>query len=93
MQEEDVREKERKAREAQILDERQKIQEARDALPIRKWRDGLLQAIEQHQIIIIVGETGSGKTTQVTFDHQGWSVCTSLNSCCGRLRQDDTVTC
>jgi HrpA-like RNA helicase len=28
-------------------------------------RDGLLQAIEEHQILILVAETGAGKTTQV----------------------------
>ena len=28
-------------------------------------RDDLLKAVEEHQVIIIVGETGSGKTTQI----------------------------
>lgn len=28
-------------------------------------RDDILAAIRDHQILIIVGETGSGKTTQV----------------------------
>jgi tRNA A37 threonylcarbamoyladenosine biosynthesis protein TsaE len=28
------------------------------------YRDQLLAAVEAHQIVIIVGETGSGKTTQ-----------------------------
>ncbi|KAK9803173.1 hypothetical protein WJX72_009006 [[Myrmecia] bisecta] len=65
MEAEDLKERERKAREALQQDERAKLQAERDALPIRKWRDGLLEAVEQHQIIIIVGETGSGKTTQI----------------------------
>lgn len=32
---------------------------------IGSLRDDLLKAVEEHQVIIIVGETGSGKTTQI----------------------------
>lgn len=41
------------------------IEETRKSLPIYQFRDQLLQAVADHQIIIIVGETGSGKTTQI----------------------------
>ncbi len=41
------------------------IAETRKSLPIFKFREDLLQAIEDHQILIIEGETGSGKTTQI----------------------------
>lgn len=41
------------------------IEESRKNLPIYNFRDDLLKAIEEHQILIIEGETGSGKTTQV----------------------------
>ncbi|KAJ2905556.1 pre-mRNA-splicing factor ATP-dependent RNA helicase PRP16 [Zalerion maritima] len=41
------------------------IQETRKSLPIYKHREGLLDAIEKFQVLIIVGETGSGKTTQL----------------------------
>ncbi|KMU80003.1 pre-mRNA-splicing factor ATP-dependent RNA helicase prp16 [Coccidioides immitis RMSCC 3703] len=41
------------------------IEETRKSLPIYQFRDELLQAVADHQIIIIVGETGSGKTTQI----------------------------
>ncbi|KAI0348235.1 P-loop containing nucleoside triphosphate hydrolase protein [Trametopsis cervina] len=41
------------------------IQEQRKSLPIYKLRDPLLQAIREHQILIVVGDTGSGKTTQM----------------------------
>ncbi len=34
-------------------------------MPCLCRREDLLKAIEEHQIIIIVGETGSGKTTQI----------------------------
>ncbi|KAJ2574415.1 hypothetical protein GGH95_003907, partial [Coemansia sp. RSA 1836] len=45
---------------------RRTIKEVRESLPVYKYRDDLLAAIEQFQILIIVGETGSGKTTQIT---------------------------
>ncbi|KAK7755938.1 hypothetical protein SLS62_001880 [Diatrype stigma] len=41
------------------------IQETRKSLPIFAYRDEFIAALEQHQILIIVGETGSGKTTQL----------------------------
>jgi pre-mRNA-splicing factor ATP-dependent RNA helicase DHX16 len=41
------------------------IQETRKSLPIYKYRDEFIAAIEQHQILVLVGETGSGKTTQL----------------------------
>ncbi|KAI8328088.1 P-loop containing nucleoside triphosphate hydrolase protein [Choanephora cucurbitarum] len=41
------------------------IEEIRKSLPIYQYRDSLLEAIDQFQVLIIVGETGSGKTTQL----------------------------
>ncbi|KIY73554.1 P-loop containing nucleoside triphosphate hydrolase protein [Cylindrobasidium torrendii FP15055 ss-10] len=41
------------------------IAEQRKSLPIYKLRDSLLEAIDQHQVLIVVGDTGSGKTTQM----------------------------
>jgi len=41
------------------------MEETRKKLPIFKYRDDLLQAIEDHQVLVIEGETGSGKTTQI----------------------------
>ena len=41
------------------------IEDTRKSLPIYTFRDGLLDAISQYQVLIIVGETGSGKTTQI----------------------------
>ena len=41
------------------------IQETRKTLPIYQYRDEFLAALETHQILVIVGETGSGKTTQL----------------------------
>ncbi len=36
-----------------------------DALPVSGKRDEIAQALQQHQVIIVCGETGSGKTTQL----------------------------
>ncbi|KAM3580476.1 hypothetical protein VKS41_007139 [Umbelopsis sp. WA50703] len=41
------------------------IAEIRKSLPIYQYRDDLLQAINDYQVLVIVGETGSGKTTQL----------------------------
>ncbi|GJJ09880.1 hypothetical protein Clacol_004104 [Clathrus columnatus] len=41
------------------------IEETRKSLPIYQYRDQLLDAIREHQVLIIVAETGSGKTTQL----------------------------
>ncbi|KAI8084193.1 P-loop containing nucleoside triphosphate hydrolase protein [Gilbertella persicaria] len=41
------------------------IEEIRKSLPIYQYRDSLLDAIDEYQVLIIVGETGSGKTTQL----------------------------
>jgi len=42
------------------------IKEQRESLPIFGLRNELIQAIKDNQILIVVGETGSGKTTQMT---------------------------
>lgn len=41
------------------------IEDTRKSLPIYTFRDDLLTAIGEYQVLIIVGETGSGKTTQI----------------------------
>lgn len=42
------------------------IKEQREELPIYKLRNQLLTAIAQNHILVVIGETGSGKTTQMT---------------------------
>ncbi len=34
-------------------------------LPVYAARDALLQLVRQHPVVVVVGETGSGKTTQI----------------------------
>ena len=36
-----------------------------EELPITAWREELLDAIASHQVVIVAGETGSGKSTQL----------------------------
>ncbi|CAH8553351.1 Pre-mRNA-splicing factor ATP-dependent RNA helicase PRP16 [Schistosoma haematobium] len=45
---------------------RKTIVEQRQYLPVFSVRTSLLRMIKEHQIVVIVGETGSGKTTQLT---------------------------
>ncbi|XP_076008434.1 ATP-dependent RNA helicase DHX8-like isoform X2 [Genypterus blacodes] len=42
------------------------ILQQRESLPIYKLKEELVQAVHDNQILIVVGETGSGKTTQIT---------------------------
>lgn len=42
------------------------ITEQRKTLPVYKFRDQLINAVKEHQLLVVVGETGSGKTTQLT---------------------------
>jgi len=41
------------------------LSEQRNSLPIYPYRQAILDAIEEYQILIITAETGSGKTTQL----------------------------
>ncbi|KAF9919235.1 DEAH-box ATP-dependent RNA helicase prp22 [Linnemannia zychae] len=44
---------------------RDDIRRQQEALPIYAHRDGLMDAIHDNDILVIIGETGSGKTTQL----------------------------
>lgn len=47
-------------------DYRQRIQSTRRSLPVYKVKDSLIKLIGEHMVVVVVGETGSGKTTQLT---------------------------
>src|SRR5690349_1112571 len=53
--------------EARIAQRRQGVPEVRypQELPVSQRREDLLAAIRDHQVVIVAGETGSGKTTQL----------------------------
>ncbi|KAJ1565500.1 DEAH-box ATP-dependent RNA helicase prp22, partial [Nowakowskiella sp. JEL0078] len=42
------------------------IKEQRESLPIYKYRDEFIRAVQDHQVLVVIGDTGSGKTTQMT---------------------------
>lgn len=55
-------------REAELTETEKKklsIEETKKSLPIYVFKDELIQAVREHQVLIIEGETGSGKTTQI----------------------------
>ena len=37
----------------------------RQKLPIARYKDHILYLLEKHQVVVIVGETGCGKSTQI----------------------------
>jgi ATP-dependent RNA helicase DHX8/PRP22 len=43
----------------------QSIQEQRASLPIYAKREALMKFVDSHRVTVLVGETGSGKTTQI----------------------------
>lgn len=47
------------------LTEHEKILLGRKKLPVFPYREDFLSAVRDHKVLIIVGETGSGKTTQI----------------------------
>ena len=53
---------------------RAEIEETQRSLPIFPFKHDLITAIREHQVLIIEGETGSGKTTQIPqYLHQAVS--------------------
>ncbi|KAL5996520.1 hypothetical protein ACLOJK_026600 [Asimina triloba] len=49
------------------------ILEKRKTLPVWLQKDEFLQALQDNQILILVGDTGSGKTTQDNFHLRIWA--------------------
>jgi ATP-dependent RNA helicase DHX8/PRP22 len=41
------------------------MKEQREGLPVFKFRSQILDAVRDNQVLVLVGETGSGKTTQI----------------------------
>lgn len=46
----------------------QKMLEARSSLPISKFKSNILQLLVENDVIVVCGETGCGKTTQVVHE-------------------------
>jgi HrpA-like RNA helicase len=45
----------------------QKALEERKSLPIYAFKNALMEALYTHSVVVVRGNTGSGKTTQVTI--------------------------
>ncbi|XP_010248953.1 PREDICTED: pre-mRNA-splicing factor ATP-dependent RNA helicase DEAH7 [Nelumbo nucifera] len=58
------------------------LSQQRQYLPIYSVRDELLQVIRENQVVVVVGETGSGKTTQLTqYLHEDGYTITGIVGC------------
>uniref|UniRef100_A0ACD5TBN9 Uncharacterized protein n=2 Tax=Avena sativa TaxID=4498 RepID=A0ACD5TBN9_AVESA len=58
------------------------LSEQRQYLPIYAARDDLLGVVRENQVVVVVGETGSGKTTQLTqYLHEDGYTRTGLVGC------------
>ena len=42
------------------------ITQQRESLPVFRHKDAIIKAVKEHQSLVVIGETGSGKTTQIT---------------------------
>ncbi|KAG9508555.1 Pre-mRNA-splicing factor ATP-dependent RNA helicase DHX16, partial [Fragariocoptes setiger] len=44
---------------------KEKIRETQKSLPVYKFKDKIIELVRKHQVLVIEGETGCGKTTQI----------------------------
>ncbi|CAH2038738.1 unnamed protein product [Thlaspi arvense] len=71
------------------------IFEARTKLPIASFRDAITSAVESNQVVLIAGETGCGKTTQVPqylLDHMWYSKQESCKIICTQPRRISAIS-
>ncbi|XP_029727278.2 pre-mRNA-splicing factor ATP-dependent RNA helicase DHX16 [Aedes albopictus] len=60
-----TKEKDRKPAVSEADRKKMDLEETKKSLPVYPFKEDLIAAIKEHQILIIEGETGSGKTTQI----------------------------
>jgi flagellar biosynthesis GTPase FlhF len=49
-----------------------------ESLPVSARREEIMEAMDRHQVIIVCGETGSGKTTQLPRSRWRWAGARSM---------------
>lgn len=67
-EEQQLQEQQQQVLKQRIESEKQRIkiiEETKKSLPVYKYKDQIIAAVEKFQVLIFVGETGSGKTTQL----------------------------
>ena len=47
-----------------------RLQEGRRRLPVYKYREEILAAVKDHQVLVLSAETGSGETDAGERDHE-----------------------
>ncbi|KAL1918924.1 uncharacterized protein VTP21DRAFT_2305 [Calcarisporiella thermophila] len=52
-------------RKKKLAAQREKISKDRAALPIAPYKDQIVSTLRQHRVVLVAGDTGCGKTTQV----------------------------
>ncbi|CAF1923983.1 DExH-box ATP-dependent RNA helicase DExH2 isoform X1 [Brassica napus] len=68
---------------------------ARTKLPIASFREAITSAVESNQVVLIAGETGCGKTTQVPqylLDHMWYSKRESCKIICTQPRRISAIS-
>jgi ATP-dependent RNA helicase DHX36 len=71
-----------------------KIVQDRSKLPISSYKDAISSTLENHQVVLISGETGCGKTTQVPqyiLDHM-WGKGESCKIVCTQPRRISAIS-
>ncbi|KAH8998717.1 hypothetical protein EDB92DRAFT_1203080 [Lactarius akahatsu] len=48
------------------------LREQREQLPIARGRESLIRSIASNNVVIVLGETGSGKSTPSSIPARGW---------------------
>ena len=51
-----------------------KISRDQQNLPIFKYKDRIIDAVKQNQVIVVAGDTGCGKSTQVTAKQTEYTI-------------------
>lgn len=71
---------------------RPEIEEVRTGLPILSMEQEIMAAVDEHDCILLCGETGCGKTTQVRRETRSKCTAQLLAQLLAELAQQDTAS-